>query len=123
MHFNKGESFEDHAVFRTVTFLRESSLGGMDQTLRFRVDYTGVSEDRQPTLRKDDDRAKAWKFKALIIAAHHQVVVKARGEIRSHYFHLHILQRITNWVRIKPRLIWFRTPFSGNISIFYDLLG
>jgi hypothetical protein len=92
-----GESFD--SVFRT--FLRESSLGGKDPALKFRVDYTGVSEARQPAIKKNDDRAKAWKFEALIDALHHTNLIDSRGEICSEYFHLHILQSITNWEKIK----------------------
>ena len=99
LYFDQGESLNDHAAFRT--FLRESSLQGVDHTLLFRVDYIGVSEARQPTIRKDDDRARAWKFEAVIDATHHVDLVKAHGEILSDYFHLHILQRITNWEKIK----------------------
>jgi hypothetical protein len=98
-YFGQGESFDDHAVFRA--FLRKSSLGGMDPALKFRVDYIGTSEARQPSTKKGDDRAKAWKFEAELDAEHHADLIHVRGEINSDYFHLHILQRITNWENIK----------------------
>ena len=73
----------------------------MDPALKFRVDYIGTSEARQPSTKKGDDRAKAWKFEAELDAEHHADLIHVRGEINSDYFHLHILQRITNWENIK----------------------
>ena len=38
-------TFNEHAMF--IRFLRESSLGGMDPTLMFWVDYMGVCDDNK----------------------------------------------------------------------------
>ena len=97
LYFGRGEawpSLNDHAAYKT--FLRESSLGGVDTTLLFRVDFRGVSEARQPVIAKDEKLARSWKFEAVIDAAHHQDLINARGEIFSDYFRLHILHRLEN---------------------------
>ena len=99
LYFGQGESLNDHKEFKR--FLCQSSLEGMDSTLLYRVDYRGVSEARQPTTAKEDVRARAWKFDAVLNPAHHTDLVHARGEFLWEYFHLHILQRITNWEKIK----------------------
>jgi hypothetical protein len=62
----------------------------------YRVDYSGVSEAWQPTKRNDDERLTVWKFEAVIDAALHTDLLGARGEIHADYFHLHLLQRITD---------------------------
>ena len=102
LYFGQGESLNDHAAFKK--FIRESSLGGMDPELLFRVDYRGVSEARQMVLWKDEERALAWKFEAEIDAAHHAELIHAHSEfteVRWDYFHLHILQRLENWEETK----------------------
>jgi hypothetical protein len=83
LYFGQGTvcpSLNDHAVFRT--FLRESSLGGLDPSLLYRVDYRGVSEARQLAIRKDEERVRAWKLEAVLDAAHHVDLIDARGEFR-----------------------------------------
>ena len=96
--FGQGQAYpslNEHAAFKT--FLRESSLGGLDPTLMFRVDYIGKSEARQLVIHKDDERAKAWKFEAVIDVTHHTDLVAARGEDLWEYFRLHILERNPDW--------------------------
>jgi hypothetical protein len=93
----EGESVDDHAVFRV--FLRKSSVRGKDQSSKFRVDYIG--EARQSISQKGDDRAKAWKFKAVLDAVQHVDIMQVYGVIYSDYFHLHIPKRIANWENIK----------------------
>ncbi len=73
LHFGQGKSLNDHAAFKR--FLDQSSLEGMDSTLLYRVDYRGVSEAWQPTTAREDDRAKAWKFEAVLDAVHHTDLV------------------------------------------------
>jgi hypothetical protein len=63
----------------------------------FRVDYIGKSEARQLVIHKDDERAKAWKFEAVIDVTHHTDLVAARGEDLWEYFRLHILERNPDW--------------------------
>ena len=51
LYFGQGQvwpSLNDHPMFKT--FLRESSLGGLDPALMFRVDYRGESEAMPPTI-------------------------------------------------------------------------
>jgi hypothetical protein len=43
------KSFHAHPAL--LAFLRESSLGGIDPSLSYRVDYMGVSNALQPTIR------------------------------------------------------------------------
>jgi hypothetical protein len=96
LYFGRGEvwpSLNDHVMFKT--FLRESSLHE-DPTLKFRVDYRGVSEAMQLTLWREETRAIAWRFEAMIDAAQHADLVHDRGEIRSDYFHMNIIHRIPN---------------------------
>ncbi len=62
------------------SFLRESSLGGLDSSLMFRVDYVGESEARQLVIKNDEEMAKAWKFEAVIDVTHHTTLITARGE-------------------------------------------
>ncbi len=62
-------SFQDHAILKT--FLLESSLGGLYSALRFRFDYRGVSEIRQPPIWREEAQANAWRFEAKIDAAQH----------------------------------------------------
>ncbi len=104
LYYGQGEecpSLNEHAVF--IKSLRESSLGGLEPSLMYRVDYRGVSEARQPTVRKVDERVKAWKFDAVIDVALHADLLGARGEIHADYFHLRILQCIANWNQQKVR--------------------
>ena len=82
LYYGPGEtwpSLNEHAAF--IAFLRESSRGGVDPTLMFRVDFRGDSEARQPILRKDEQQARAWKLEALIDAAHHPDIKDAHGGI------------------------------------------
>ena len=119
LYFGQGEmcqSLNDHPVFRN--YLRESSLGGMEPTLMYRVDYRGVSEAWQPAIRKNEERVKAWKFEAVIDAAHHTDLIDARGEILLDYFHLRILQRITNWEQQKEA--WDLISYSVQQNIFRE---
>ncbi len=81
-------SLNDHAVFRS--FILESSLGGKDPSLMYRVDYRGVSNSMQPTIRKDNERVRAWKFEAVVDDAHHADLIDPCSGILSDYFHLHI---------------------------------
>ncbi len=62
-------SFHDHPAL--LTFLGESSLGGFDPTLLFCLNYKGVSDSLQPTIERQEERGTAWKFEAIIDAAHH----------------------------------------------------
>ncbi len=44
LYFGQGQAYpslNEHAAFKTI--IRESSLGGLDPTLIFRVDYVGKS--------------------------------------------------------------------------------
>jgi hypothetical protein len=116
LYFGQGESLNDHTAFKK--FIRESSLGGMDPELMFRVDYSGVSEARQVVLRKDEERANAWKFEAEIDLAHHAELIHAPCQVRWDYFHLHILQRIDNWEEIK--LAWDLVSYSVERNIFSE---
>ena len=87
----------------------------------FRVDYGGVSEARQLDIRKGEERARAWKFEAVIDPAHHPDLIQVRsGEILSDYFHLHILQRISNWEEMKEA--WGLVSYSvqRNHDIFSE---
>jgi hypothetical protein len=43
----------------------------MDKTLEFRLDYEGNSDARQETVRDLEERARVWKFEAVIDAAQH----------------------------------------------------
>ena len=116
LYFGRGEawpSLNDHAAYKT--FLRESSLGGLSPTSKFRVDYRGVSEEMQPTIKKVEARANSWRFEAKIDAVHHADLVHFRGEIRSDYFHLNILHRITNWETIKEA--WDLISYSVQRSV------
>jgi hypothetical protein len=114
LHFGPGESLNDHAAFKR--FLEQSSLEGMDSALLYRVDYRGVSEAWQPTTAKEDDRARAWKFEAVLDAVHHTDLVHARGKILWEYFHLHIIQRITNWEQIKDSYDLVSYSVQRNVS-------
>ncbi len=60
-------SFHDHPA--RLAFLHESSLGGINQSLSYRVDYMGVSDTRQPTTSKNEERGRAWRFEAIIDVA------------------------------------------------------
>jgi len=114
LYYGQGEkwpSLNEHATF--IAFLRESSRERVDPTLMLRVDYRGDSEARQPVLRKGEQQARAWKFEALIDAAHHPDIIADHGEIFSEYFRLLLIQRIENWETKKRHGIWFRTQYSG----------
>jgi hypothetical protein len=70
--YEQGEiwpSLNENAAF--VASFRESAHGGVDPTLRFRVDFQGDSEarqPRQPALMKGEQQARACIFEALIDA-------------------------------------------------------
>ncbi len=66
-----------------ITFLAQTSLGGMDKTLDCRFDYKGISDARQETIRDLAERARAWKFEAVIDAAQHADLINHSGEISS----------------------------------------
>ncbi len=82
-----------------LAFLRESSLGGIDPSLSYRVDYMGDSDALQPTLRDVEERGRAWRFEALVDVEHHKYLIDAQDYILSDYFLLHILQDL---VLIEP---------------------
>jgi hypothetical protein len=84
----------------------------------YRVDYSGVSEAWQPTERKDDERLKVWKFEAVIDAALHTELLGACGEIHADYFHLHLLQQITDWEKRKKA--WDLISSSVQRNIFCE---
>ena len=89
LYFGQGQAYpslNEHATF--TTFLRKSSLEGLDSTLMFRVDYVGKSEARQLVIQKGKERAKAWKFEAVIDVTHHTDLIAARGEDLWEYFRL-----------------------------------
>jgi hypothetical protein len=101
LRFGPGEtyrSFHEHPA--RLAFLRESSLEGIDPSLLCRVDYMGVSDTRQQTTSKKEERGRAWRFEAMIDVAHHKGLIDAHGDIFSDYFRLHILQGIANWETI-----------------------
>jgi hypothetical protein len=101
LRFGPGEtyrSFHEHPA--RLAFLRESSLGGIDPSLSYRVDYLGFSDALQPTIRDVEERGRAWRFEAMIDVAHHKGLIDAHGDIFSDYFRLHILQGIANWETI-----------------------
>ncbi len=50
----------DHPAF--ITFLDQSSLGGVDKILQFRYDYEGISDAEQDTISALAERTRAWKF-------------------------------------------------------------
>ena len=119
LYFGPGEawpSLNEHAAFKS--FLRESSLGGLNPTLMFRVDYRGVCEAMQPTIRRVEERANTWRFEAKIDAAHHADLVHDRIEIRSDHFHQNILCRITNWETIKKA--WDLVSYSVQRNIISE---
>jgi hypothetical protein len=87
----------DHQHPALLAFLRESSLGGIDPSLWYRIDYMGVSNSRQPTTSKNEERGRAWRFEAMIDVAHHKGLIDASGDIFPDYFRLHILQGIADW--------------------------
>ena len=119
LYYGQGEacpSLNEHAVF--TKFLRESSLGGLEPSLMYRVDYRGVSEARQPTVRKDDERVRAWKFDAVIDVALHADILGARGEIHADYFHQRILQCIADWNQQK--VAWDLISYSVQRNIFCE---
>ena len=119
LYFGPGEawpSLNDHAAYKT--YLRESSLGGLNPALMFRVDYRGVSEAMQPTIWREEARAKAWRFEAKIDAVQHVDLFHDWGEIRSDYFHLNILQRITNWETIQK--VWDLISYSVQRNIISE---
>jgi hypothetical protein len=47
----------------------------------YSINSGGVSEDRQPDIRRDEERARAWKFEAVVDAADHADIIQARGEV------------------------------------------
>jgi hypothetical protein len=99
LHFGPGTKFpslNDHPAF--IKFLAESSLGGMDKTLQFRFDYEGISDARQETIRDLEERARAWKFEAVIDAAQHADLINHRGEILSDYFQMQLNRCKEHWV-------------------------
>jgi hypothetical protein len=63
----------------------------------FRLYYKGVSNSWQPTIARQEERGTAWKFEAMIDAAHHAELIDERGDIFPDYFRLRILQCILNW--------------------------
>jgi hypothetical protein len=78
MTFGPGEkwrSFNEHPAF--LAFLRESSLGGINPSLSFRVDYEGVSDAIQPTITKMEQRGRAWRFEATIDVKLHKNLIDA----------------------------------------------
>jgi hypothetical protein len=81
-----------------LQFLRESSLGGVNPVLKWRVDYQGISDARQATVRAHEERGRAWKFKAVVDVAHHPDLINSGGEIPSDYFQMRIVPQIENWV-------------------------
>ena len=98
LRFGPGEtyrSFNEHPAL--LAFLRQSSIGGIDRSLWCRVDYMGVSDSRQPTTSRNEERGRAWRFEAMIDVAHHKGLIDAQGDISSEYFRLHILQGIADW--------------------------
>jgi hypothetical protein len=104
LRFGPGEASKSlHAHPALLAFLHGSSLGGINPSLSYRVDYMGVSDTRQPTTSKTEERGRAWRFEAMIDVAHHKGPIDAQGDIFSDYFCLHILQGITNWETIFER--------------------
>ncbi len=89
----------------------------------FRVDYRGVSEAMHPTIWREEARAKAWRFEAKIDAAQHADLVHVRGEIRSDYFHLNIIHRITNWETINLKEVWDLVVYSVRLNIISKHAG
>jgi hypothetical protein len=101
LRFGPGEASKSfHAHPALLAFLHGSSLGGINPLLSYRVDYMGVSDTRQPTTGKKEERGRAWRFEAMIDVAHHKGLIDAQGDIFSDYFRLHILQGIMNWETI-----------------------
>ncbi len=84
-----------HPAF--FTFLAQSSLRGMGETLQYRFDYEGISDVRQETIRDLAERARAWKFEAVIDAAQHADLINHRGEISSDYVQMKIDSSKENW--------------------------
>jgi hypothetical protein len=98
LYFGPGTQYpllNDHPAF--ITFLAQSSLGGMDKTLDYRFDYKGISDARQETIRDLAERARAWKFQAVIDAAQHADLINHCGEISSDYFEMQINRRKEKW--------------------------
>jgi hypothetical protein len=92
----KYPSLNDHPAF--ISFLAKSSLGGMDKTLHYRFDYEGISDARQETIRYLAERARTWKFEAVIDAVRHADLINHRGEISSDYFEMQINCHKEIWV-------------------------
>ncbi len=66
LRFGPGEALKSfHAHPALLAFLHGSSLGGINPSLSYRVDYMGVSDTRQPTTSKKEG-------------------TRARMEVRSH---------------------------------------
>ncbi len=63
----------------------------------------------------DQILARAWKFEAVIDAAHHPDLIDARGEIFSDYFRLRILHCLENWESIKAA--WDLVSYSVQRNI------
>ncbi len=104
LQFGPGETYRSfNQRPALLAFLLESSLGGIDPSLWYRIDYMGVSNSRQPTTSKNEERGRAWRFEAMINVAHHEGLIDASGDIFPDYFRLHILQGIADWeTDIKP---------------------
>ncbi len=67
LQFGPGEtyrSFIQHPAL--LAFLRESSLGGINPSLWYRIDYISVSNFRQPTTSKNEERGRTWRFEVMI---------------------------------------------------------
>jgi hypothetical protein len=101
LHFGPSTDFpswNEHPDF--IRFLAESSLAseGMDKVLLFRIDYEGISDARQETIRDLAEQARAWRIEAVVNAAQHTNFINPSGEISSEYFQMHINSHKENWV-------------------------
>ncbi len=88
---------QDHPRAAFITFLAQSSLGGVDKTLQFRFDYEGISYAGQETITALAERTRAWKFEAVIDAAQHADLINHHGKISSDYFEMQINRYKEKW--------------------------
>jgi hypothetical protein len=82
LQFDPGKtyrSFNEHTAL--LASLRQSSIGGIDHSLWCRIDYMGVSDTRQQTTSRNEERGRTWTFEAMIDVAHHKGLIDKQGDI------------------------------------------
>jgi hypothetical protein len=99
LHFGTGTGLlQLHAHPAFIQFLGESSLGGMNRALMWRVDCRGFSDASQATIRALEVKDRTLTFAAVIDVEHRSdLIINSSGDIASDYFEMNILRSTGKW--------------------------